>query len=137
MEAWQAVVLAVVALLVGALLPVLFQLLLTLRAVRSAVERAGPALASITATAERLERLTARIEEGGRVETVLGALDSLSHTVGKLQETARLASTIGAAVVPAVAAAVQAWRASRGDEDVAPQATATEATPSGPAGGTP
>jgi hypothetical protein len=111
MEAYQAVVVAVVALLVGALLPVLFQLVLTLRAVRAVAEQAGPAITSITATAARLERLTAKLEEGGRIDHAMEAIDSLTKTVGKLQETARLASTIGAAVIPAVTAAVQAWRA--------------------------
>jgi beta-lactamase class A len=115
MEAYQVALVAVAALLVGALLPVLFQLLLTLKAVRAVVEQAGPAVASIQATSARLERLTARLEEDGRVERALAAVDSLSATVAKLQETARLASTIGAAVIPAVAAAVQAWRS--GDED--------------------
>jgi len=116
MEAYQAVLVAVAALLVGVLIPVLFQLVLTLRAVRAVVEQAGPALASITATAERLERLTARLEEGGRVDRALEAVDSLSTTVGKLQETARMASAIGAAVIPAVAAAVKAWRAPDADD---------------------
>jgi deoxyinosine 3'endonuclease (endonuclease V) len=115
MEAYQVALVAVAALLVGALLPVLFQLLLTLKAVRAMVAQAGPAVASIVATSERLERLTAKLEEDGRVDRALEAVDSLSATVGKLQETARLASTIGAAVIPAVAAAVQAWRAR--DED--------------------
>jgi deoxyinosine 3'endonuclease (endonuclease V) len=115
MEAYQVALVAVAALLVGALLPVLFQLVITLKAVRAMVEQAGPAVASVVATAERLERLTAKLEEGGRVDRALEAVDALSKTVEKLQETARLASTIGAAVVPAVVAAVQAWRAR--DED--------------------
>jgi hypothetical protein len=113
MEAYQAVLVAVVALLVGVLLPVLFQLALTLRAVRAAVAQAGPALASITATAERVERLTAKFEEGGRIEHALAAMDSASSAAAKLQETARLASTIGAALIPAAAAAVKAWRDGR------------------------
>jgi hypothetical protein len=108
MEAYQAVVVAVVALLVGALLPVLFQLVLTLRAVRAVAEQAGPAITSITATAARLERLTAKLEEGGRIDHAMEAIDSLTKTVGKLQETARLASTIGAAVIPAVTPAEDA-----------------------------
>jgi hypothetical protein len=120
MEAYQAVMVAVVALLVGALLPVLFQLSLTLRAVRAVAAQAGPAIASVTTTAERVERLTARIEEGGRIDHALAAVDSLSKTVGKLQEAARLASIVGAAVAPAVAAAVQAWRASGEDDGAGP-----------------
>jgi hypothetical protein len=121
MEAYQAVLVGVAALLVGALLPVLFQLVITLRAVRAVAEQAGPAVASVAATAERLERLTAKLEADGRVDRALEAVDSLSTTVSKLQETARLASTVGAAVVPAVVAAVQAWRA-RGEDAPAEEA---------------
>jgi monomeric isocitrate dehydrogenase len=116
MEAYQAVLVAVVALLVGALLPVLFQLVLTLRAVRSVAEQAGPVVASVAVTAERLQRITEKLEADGRVDGALAAIDSLTRTVAKLQETARLASTVGAAVVPALAAAVQAWQ-SNGDGD--------------------
>jgi hypothetical protein len=119
MESWQVAMVTVAALLAGALIPVLFQVVLTLRAVRAAAEQAGPALVALKATAERLEWLSARIGEGGRVDRALEAIDGLSQTVGKLQETARLASTVGAAVVPAVAAAVHAWRAAREDDGAA------------------
>ena len=132
MEAYQAVVIAVVALLVGALLPVLFQLALTLKAVRAAVAQAGPALASVTTTAQRLERLTSKIEEDGRIDHALAAVDSLSKTIGKLQDTARMASTVAAVVIPAVAAAVQAWRSS--SEADGPGAAET-AAPKPPAAG--
>ena len=133
MEAYQAVVLAVVALLVGALLPVLFQLVLTLRAVRAVAAQASPALASITTTAERLERLTSKLEEDGRVDNALAAIDSLSRTIAKLEDTARLASAIGAAVVPAVVAAVQAWRASGQKDGPSPaEETAPEPPRAGP-----
>ena len=115
MDAWQAVTLAVVALLTGAILPALVQLTLALRAVRAAMERSERAIVAITVTAERLARLTARIEEGGRVDRLLEAIDSLSGTVTRLQETARVAAAVGAAVGPAVGAAVHAWRASRGE----------------------
>jgi hypothetical protein len=130
MEAYQAVLLAVVALLVGALLPVLFQLALTLRAVRTVAEQAGPVVASVAVTAERLQRITEKLEAEGRVDHAIEALDALSRTVGKLQETARLASTVGAAMVPAVAAAAQAWQASGEDDGAAgepapPQAPAS------------
>jgi hypothetical protein len=126
MEAYQAVLLAVVALLVGALLPVLYQLSLTLRAVRSVAERAGPVVASVGATAERLERIAEKLEADGRIDGALATIDSLSRTVAKLQDTARLASTLGAAVIPAVAAAVQAWQAS-GEDGVAGEAAAPKA----------
>ena len=115
MDAYQAVLLVLAGLLVGALVPVVIQLALTLREVRKLVEQAGPAVAAATATVDRLDRITLQLEEGGRVERALAAVDSLSTTVAKLQDTARLASTVASAVVPAVAAAVGAWR-DAGDE---------------------
>jgi hypothetical protein len=127
MEAYQAVIVGVVALLAGALLPILFQLFVTLRAVRATVAQVGPALVAATATVERLERLTAKLEEGGRIDEALAAVDALTKTVAKLQETARAASAVGAAVIPAVAAAVQAWRAS--GDDRGPAAPLPEPAP--------
>jgi hypothetical protein len=127
-DAWQAVVLAVVALLVGALLPAVVQLTLTLKALRAAAERTEGALVSITATAERIDRITARLEEGGRVDNLLGAVDSFSRTVTRLQETARVVSAVGAAVGPAMGAAMRAWRESR-DDGVPPADGAGAASP--------
>jgi hypothetical protein len=114
-DTWQAVMLAVVALVVGALLPALAQLTPALRAWRATADRADRAFAAITATAERLNRLAARLEEGGRMDRALEALDSLSRMVTRLQETTRVAAAVGAAVGPAVGAAVRSWRASQGD----------------------
>ncbi|MGC4118582.1 MAG: hypothetical protein QM765_29300 [Myxococcales bacterium] len=61
MEAYQAVLIALAALLVGALLPLVFQALAAVREVRALVGQAKPAIVSVSATAERLERLTAKI----------------------------------------------------------------------------
>jgi len=105
MDAWQAVMLAVVALLVGALLPALVQLTLALRSLRS--------------TADRLDRVTAKFEDGGGIDRLLEGIDSLSRMVSRLQETTRVAAAVGAAVGPAVGAAVRSWRASHGDGDPA------------------
>jgi hypothetical protein len=125
MEGWQTALLVIGALLVGALLPAIVQLRLSLRALGAATERisaqAGEALEAVTATPRRLDRLTARLEEGQRVEGLLAGIDSLSRTVVQLQETVRVASAVGAAVGPAIGAAVRAWRATRPDDDAAPE----------------
>jgi len=115
MDAWQAAVLAVVALLIGALVPMLIQASLALRALRAAALQAGPALAALTTTTQRLDRLTARLEADGRLERALEAVDSLARTIIRFQDTARVATAVGAAVGPAVGAAVRSWRASRED----------------------
>lgn len=115
MDAWQAVALSVVALLAGALLPAVVQLTLALRALRATAARAEEALDAGTSTAQRLDRLAARLEEGDRIEHLLEGVDALSRTASHLLDGARLASAVGAALGPAVGAAVRSWRESRPD----------------------
>jgi hypothetical protein len=93
-EAWQAMALALAALLIGALLPAAVQLTLVLRTLRGTAARSDRALEAVTAAAERLERLAARLED-----------------------SASLASALGAAVGPAIGAAVRSWRASGAADD--------------------
>lgn len=99
MESWQTAVVVVVAIVAGALLPVLVQLSLAIGSSRRVVEdggvRLGRALDAVTATAERLDRITAGLE----------------RTVEQVRESVRVASAVGAAVAPSVGAAVRAWRA--------------------------
>mgnify|MGYP000995983555 CR=1 FL=1 len=125
MEAWQGMLLALGALLVGALLPVLFQLKLTLRTLGATGDRlsveASAALAAVTATAQRLDRLTARLEEGRRVDTLLEGVDSLSATIARLGDAARVASAVGAAVGPAITAAARSWSAARTEDGAGPE----------------
>lgn len=110
MESWQTAVVIVVAVLAGALLPVLVQLSLTLRSSRTVLEdtsvRLGRALDAVTATAERLDRITAGLE----------------RTVEQVRESVRVATAVGAAVAPSVGAAVKAWRAGAPEERGAPAA---------------
>jgi hypothetical protein len=131
MDAWQAVMLGLAALLVGALLPAVVQLTLALRALRATAARTDLALVAVTDTAQRLDRLAKELEAGGRVERFFEAVDTLSTMASKLSDTARLATAVGAAVGPAVGAAVRAWRSSRGEgesasaqDDTSPNTTA-------------
>jgi len=115
MDAWQAVMMTLAAVVVGALVPALVQLSLTLRSVRLAADRSGPALVAITATAERLEQVAVRLQQGERVEHLLESIDSLARTLDRFHDTARIMAAVGASVGPAVSAGVRAWRASRQD----------------------
>jgi hypothetical protein len=121
MEAWQAVLLVLVALLVGVLIPAVVQATQALHAVRAAAAAATPALTTITATAGRLERLAGTLEADGRLERALEAIDGLAKTVARFQDTARVATAVGAAVGPAVGAAVRAWRDSRANGAAHPE----------------
>lgn len=124
METWQAVMLALGALLVGALLPLVVQLRSSLRALASTGDRlsaeAGAALAAVTAAARRLDRLTARLEEGRRVETLLEGVDALSSTIARMNDAVRVASALGAAVGPAITAAARSWHAAQPDDGAGP-----------------
>lgn len=125
METWQAVLLAIAALLAGALLPALVQAWTSLRQVTRAAEQvaadARRTLAAVTATAERLDRLTARLEEGRHVDRALDGVDALSRTAARLDDATRVASALGAAVGPAITAALRAWSATRPVEDDPPE----------------
>jgi hypothetical protein len=115
-ETSQALWLVLAALLVGALLPALVQLTLAMRELRGTAARAGQAVTAAGQVVQRMDRLTARLEEGNEVEKLLGAVEGLSGALSRFQETVRLASAVGAAVAPAMAAAVRAWRGQREGE---------------------
>lgn len=125
METWQTLLVVLAALLAGALLPAIVQLWLTLRSLGAAAERASAqaqqALVAVTSTAQRIDRLTERLEQGQHVEHLLAGIDSLSRTVVQLHDTVRVASALGAAVGPAIGAAVHAWRATRPDDGTSPE----------------
>jgi hypothetical protein len=143
MEGWQTALVVIAALLAGALIPAVVQLWLSLRSLATATARvsarADEALAAVTATAQRLDRLTARLEEGRRVDHLLDGIDSLSRTVVQLHDAVRVASAVGAAVGPAIGAAVRSWRSAHPDGGDAPaegNGTAAHDTETGKAGTT-
>jgi methyl-accepting chemotaxis protein len=113
-ESWGIALVVLAAVLVGAAIPALVQARATLRALESAVRHSSPrldeALGAATAAAGRLDRLVARLEEGGRIEQLVDGVAAMSRTVSQLRDTIRVASAVGAAVGPAIAAAVHAFR---------------------------
>lgn len=132
MESWQTAVVILLALLVGAAIPVLVSLGAALRGARLGMDRAGTqlaeTLAAVTSAAQRMDRLTSRLEEGKRVETLLESVAALSQTMNQLRDGARVASAVGAAVGPAVGAAVRAWRETRHEGDGGPDGRAEPRT---------
>ena len=110
MVTWQTALVIVLAVVAGALLPVLVQLSLTLRTSRTVLEgtsaRLDRALDAVSAAAELLDRVATGLE----------------RTVEQVRQSVRIASAVGAAVAPSVAAAVKAWRAgAEGREGPLPQ----------------
>jgi hypothetical protein len=114
MDSARLVEIVLVSVLLGALLPVLVQTWLTLRAVQRRLEgtadRLDRALEGLAVVAERLNRATEPLDDGRRVRELLDAVDGLSRTIHEVRSSAKVASAVGAAVVPAIAAAVRALK---------------------------
>ena len=114
MEAWQVALVVMVAVLVGALLPLLVQVYGTLHTVRTVVEKSAKdveaAVASIHRVAERADRLGQALEKDGRVGEIVEGLASAAEVMNQMRSTLQVAGTVSAAVVPAVTAAVRAWK---------------------------
>jgi uncharacterized protein YoxC len=113
MESWQVAVLVLVAVLVGALLPMLVQLYSVLHTLHRVVDKVAKDAEQMTVTihrtADRVDRITAALEKDGKVEKAMEGVAALSSMVLQLRDTVKVASAVGAAVVPAVGAAVRAW----------------------------
>ena len=115
MQSWQMVVLVLLAVLVGAALPALLQLWVTLRTARSVLDTGGHrldrALAEVTGTASRIGHVADELDGSvKRVEIFLTATSNLAGSLQVLSDRIRVASAIGAAVGPAVAAVLRGFR---------------------------
>jgi hypothetical protein len=117
METWGTALVVLAAVLVGAAIPVLVQLRATLRAMEKTLQRSGArldeALGATVAAAGRIDALIVRLEEGGRIEQLVDGVASASRMVSQLRDTVRVASAMGAALGPAVAAAIHSFREDR------------------------
>jgi hypothetical protein len=107
-ETIQVAILILVAVLIGALLPVLFQFRSTLKQMQLFLESTGVRLErTLDETAGamvRIQNIAAQMEQSSA--SIASALDTA-------QRTLRVVAAIGAAIGPAVAAAVQAFHARR------------------------
>jgi len=125
MEGWQVALLVLAAVLVGALLPLIAQLYGTLRTLRTVVEKSAKdveaAVVAIHRTSERVDRLGSALEKDGKLTEIVDGAASLAQMLNQMRGTMQIAGTVSAAVVPAVAAAVRAWKAAMDEESSAPE----------------
>ena len=125
MEGWQVALVVLVAVLVGALLPLIAQLYGTLHTLRAVVEKNAKdieaAVVAIHRTAERVDRLGSALEKDGKLTEIVDGAASLAQMLNQMRGTMQIAGTVSAAVVPAVAAAVRAWKAAMDEESSAPE----------------
>lgn len=96
--------LTLAALLTGALLPLIFQARATLRSFQQALDTTAPRLDSIT------QELMVTTREFQSVAKDIG------DTVDKARSTIQTVATVSSAVVPALMAGIQAFKAIRGRE---------------------
>jgi hypothetical protein len=101
------------AVLVGATLPVLYQLYQTLKRARAVLDTAGPnlerTLGRVGQAAERIDRLAAHLEGPARsLGPVLAAATTVGDSIGSSGSWLRTAASIGGALAPAVIAGVSA-----------------------------
>lgn len=133
METWQVAAVVLLAVLLGATIPVLIQLGGTLRSARTVLDRSGQkldqALAALAETLQRVDGIMLRLEEGKHIERFMDSVAGLTHGVNQVRDAVKVAAAVGAAVAPAVGAAVRAWRvpAEEGGEAPAEPAAAAEA----------
>jgi predicted Holliday junction resolvase-like endonuclease len=133
MDGWQIALVVLAALLVGSLLPLVVQLYGVIHTLRTAMEKSAKdveaALVAIHHTADRVDRLGAALEKDGKMTQIVEGAATAAHLVSQVRSTMQIAGTVSAAVVPAVAAAVRAWKGAMEDEDPSPPAPAGHGSP--------
>jgi ABC-type transporter Mla subunit MlaD len=113
METWQLIALILLAVLVGATVPVLLRLYSTLGAVRQLVERTGPkidrTLGELEQTVKRLNRTGTALEGGVKsLQGVFDAASDIGRVLQQFRDNVQTAATVAAALGPAIAAAARA-----------------------------
>ncbi len=130
MQGWQIALVVLVAVAVGALLPLAVQLYATLHTLRTVAEKSArdveQAVGAIHRTAERVDRLGAALEKDGKISEIVDGLAAAAQVMNQVKGTLSVAAPIAAAVVPAVAAAVKAWKGGT-ESDPPPEAPAGHA----------
>jgi uncharacterized protein YoxC len=136
-DPWSIVIMVLLAVLVGASLPVLFMIFSTLGSARQLIQRIGPridaVLKEVQETTVRLNSATVGMDESAqRAKKLLDATGDLGESVQRLNHSLKPAVALGSVVGPAVAVAVksfldrQARAGSPDDAEVRDRATEAE-----------
>ncbi len=122
MESWQVSLLIIFSMLVGALIPIMVMIFLTLwrayKRLSLLVERLGPTIEQVQIIAQRVEVMSRGLEGQERnVADVVEVSGELARRVERYMSLVSVASTVMAAVVPAVTAFIRARQAATTDEE--------------------
>jgi len=125
--------LLLLAVLVGAVIPVVIQTVLTLRSARQFLDLTGKrldeALREFTQATARINRIAATVEsEAERLRPALEAAASIGKTVERVRDSVKTAGVAVTALAPAFIAGMRAFMArdDAGDGETAPGAGAAE-----------
>ena len=121
-DAAGIITVVLIAILVGAILPVLYQAVQTLKSVRAFVDTTGPrineAMKEITGVAARLNAIAATLEEEGRrLKPVVDSAANIGRTISSLGESVRSAGSVLGALAPAFVAGMRAFFTRNDDEE--------------------
>lgn len=121
---WQLFMLVLLAVLVGAALPVLLQLRRTLKRAEDVLESTGPkmdrTLDEVTEAAARINRLGKTLERDAEgLQVFTDAAAGLGRSLKQAQSSLRIMTTVGAAVGPALAAGLRSLFGSDGEVEPA------------------
>ena len=113
-DPWSIVITVLLAVLVGACLPVLFMIFSTLGSVRQLIQKTGPrveaVLKEVQETTGRLNKATTGMGDSAqRAKKLLDATGELGESVQKLNHSLKPAVALGAVLGPAVAVAVKSF----------------------------
>lgn len=122
---WQIIGMILLAIIVGALIPVLVQLRRTLRAAETVLSSTGP---KIDKTLEEVSEAASRINQVGRslerdaegLRVFTDAAANLGKSIKQAHDSLRMVTAVGAAVGPAIAAGLRSLFTSARDDDAAP-----------------
>lgn len=109
---WQLFILVLLAVLVGAAVPVLLQLRRTLKRAEDVLESTGPkmdrTLEEVTEAAARINRVGKSLERDAEgLQVFTDAAAGLGRSLKQAQASLRIMTTVGAAVGPALAAGLR------------------------------
>jgi uncharacterized protein YoxC len=119
-ESVQIILVALAALLLGILIPVLMSVRSTLKRIERSVEtlegRAVKVLDQSSGILTDVNEVTAAAKGGsGSIAHFSEALEDFADSLAKMQKSVRVATAVGASIAPAVMAAVKSFRGGGGE----------------------
>jgi uncharacterized protein YoxC len=113
MENWQVALIVILAIMVGVMIPAIIQFQMTMRSlhrfVRNNEDDVRVTMVELNRLATHINRIGSVVEANTKqIQSFFNSLEGVGHSIRRLRGAVRTASLLGAAVGPALAAAVKA-----------------------------